>query len=362
MSLKFNIFNKIFYNINKPLSKIKHINLIGKNLEELEELCKINNLPKFHGMQLFRWMYNKSNLNIDKMTNIPEKLKFIIQKEYKLSSLAIEKKLSSNEDDTIKYLFKTIDKKLIESVSMIESSRHTICISSQIGCSVDCSFCATGKMGIIRNLDTGEIIEQIIRISKDRKIPITNIVFMGMGEPFLNYENVIKACDILNNTSGFNLGAKRITISTSGILPKIEKYINEKHKYKLAISLNASNNTTRNKLIPINKKWPIENILDTIKEYEFNKYQPIMFEYVLINGVNDSKKNAKELAALLSKISCKINIIPYNVTVNDYKRSENIDIFMNTLNNHKGKFRVLIRKNRGQDISAACGQLVTENV
>ncbi len=245
---------------------------------------------------------------------------------------------------------------------MVEKSRHTICISSQIGCSVDCSFCATGKMGIIRNLDIGEIIEQIIIILKDRKIPITNIVFMGMGEPFLNYDNVISACNIFNDPSGFNLSSRRITISTSGILPKIEKYINEKIKYKLAISLNASNNKTRNNLIPINKKWPIENILDVVKKYEFNKYQPIMFEYVLIDGVNDSKENAKELASLLAQISCKINIIPYNVTVNNYKRSNNINNFVEILNNHKGNFRVLIRQNKGQDISAACGQLVTENV
>ena len=361
MSLKFNIFNKIFYNINKSLNKIENINLLGKNLKELETLCEINNLPKFHGMQLFRWLYNKSNLNIEGMSNIPEKLKIIIHNNYRFTSLKIEKKLSSNEDDTIKYLFRTIDSKLIESVSMVENSRHTLCISSQIGCSVDCSFCATGKMGIIRNLDTGEIIEQIIIISKDRRIPITNIVFMGMGEPFLNYNNVIKACDIFNSPSGFNLASKRITISTSGILPKIEKYITEKQKYKLAISLNASNNKTRNQLIPINRKWPIEDILNVIKNYQFNKYQPIMFEYVLIKGINDSKENAKELADLLAQVSCKINIIPYNVTVNDYKRSENIELFINTLNSHKGNFRVLIRKNKGQDISAACGQLVTEN-
>ena len=336
-------------------------NLLGKNLQELEMLCEENNFPKFHGMQLFKWLYNKTNVTIENMTNIPEKLKIFISENYNLSLIEIEKEFHSKQDDTIKYLFKTKDQRLIESVSMIEDSRHTLCISSQIGCSVDCSFCATGKMGIIRNLDTGEIIEQIISIKHNRKKPITNIVFMGMGEPFLNYNNVIKACEILTDPSGFNLSTKRITISTSGILPKIEKYINEKQKYKLAISLNASNNTMRNQLIPINKKWPIEDILNTIKKYQFNKYKPIMFEYVLINGVNDSLNNAKELAALLKDIPCKINIIPYNTINNDYQRSKNIEIFIDTLNKYKSEFRVLIRKNRGQDINAACGQLATVN-
>ncbi len=343
------------------MSSDTNINLIGKNLQELEELCEKNNFPKFHGMQLFKWLYNKTNTSIKDMTNIPEKLKTVISHNYNINLIKVEQKFYSKEDDTIKYLFKTKDKRLIESVSMIDDSRHTLCISSQIGCSVDCSFCSTGKMGIIRNLDTGEIIEQIISIKHNRKKPITNIVFMGMGEPFLNYNNVIKACEILTSPAGFNLSTKRITISTSGILPKIERYINEKQKYKLAISLNASNNTMRNQLIPINKKWPIEDILNTIKKYQFNKYKPIMFEYVLINGINDSSNNAKELASLLKGIPCKINIIPYNTINNDYKRSKNIEIFINTLNKYKSNFRVLIRKNKGQDINAACGQLATNN-
>ena len=340
---------------------MKNINLLGKSLVELEEICEINNLPKFHGQQLFTWIYNRQNLDIGSMSNIPDKLKSIILNKYKIKALVIEKKLISKEDDTIKYLFRTTDDKLIESVSMVERHRHTICISSQIGCSVDCSFCATGRMGIIRNLDTGEIIEQIIMILKDREIPVTNIVFMGMGEPFLNYDNVIKASDIFSDSLGFNLSTKKITISTSGIIPKIKKYISEEQKYKLAISLNASNNNVRDELIPINKKWPIENILEVIKKYRFNKYRPIMFEYVLIKDINDSKENAKELAGLLRNFSCKINIIPYNTTTESYKRSERVDSFVDELNSFEGLFKVFVRKNKGQDINAACGQLVTLN-
>ena len=335
--------------------------IVGKNISELSAICIENKFPKFHGEQLYKWLYQKSVNDITKMSNIPDSLKIIINKKYKLNPLKIEKKLKSKNEDTIKYLFETNDHKLIESVSMIDSGRHTLCISSQIGCSVDCDFCATGKMGIIRNLNCGEIIQQLISISAERKQKITNIVFMGMGEPFLNYSNVIKACKIINDPSGFNLSSKRITISTSGILPIMKQFILEKHKYKLAISLNASNNSDRDKLIPINKKWPIEDILDTIKDYKYQKYRPIMFEYVLINGVNDSIENAIELSKLLKKIHCKINIIPYNETEKNYKRSKNIEKFVTKLNEIKSNYRVLIRWSKGQDIDAACGQLATLN-
>ena len=335
--------------------------IVGKNISELSAICIENKFPKFHGEQLYKWLYQKSVNDITKMSNIPDSLKIIINKKYKLNPLKIEKKLKSKNEDTIKYLFETNDHKLIESVSMIDSGRHTLCISSQIGCSVDCDFCATGKMGIIRNLNCGEIIQQLISISAERKQKITNIVFMGMGEPFLNYANVIKACKIINDPSGFNLSSKRITISTSGILPIMKQFILEKHKYKLAISLNASNNSDRDKLIPINKKWPIEDILDIIKDYKYQKYRPIMFEYVLINGVNDSIENAIELSNLLKKIHCKINIIPYNETEKNYKRSKNIEKFVTKLNEIKSNYRVLIRWSKGQDIDAACGQLATLN-
>ena len=335
--------------------------LLGKDLLELSDICIKNDLPKFHGEQLYKWMYQKATLNINDMSNIPIKLKKIISDSYTINVLTTEKKFNSHNEDTVKYLFKTSDNKLIESVSMIDNKRHTLCISSQIGCSVDCDFCATAKMGIIRNLDCGEIIQQLIIISNERELPITNIVFMGMGEPFLNYKNVIKSCKIMYDSKGFNLSSKKITISTSGILPKIEKFISEKHKYKLAISLNASNNITRDKLIPINKKWPIENILTAIKKYNYKKYRPIMFEYVLMEDINDSEQNAMELAKLLKNINCKINIIPYNETEGHYRRSNKIDIFVNQLKRINSNYRVLIRCSKGQDIEAACGQLATTN-
>ena len=336
------------------------IDLLGLSLLELSDLCNKYNHPNFHGEQLYDWMYKKKTIDIYSMSNIPDAFKKILLENYTTNLLSIEKKLYSKNDNTIKYLFRTNDNNLIESVSMVDNSRHTVCISSQIGCSVNCSFCATAKMGIIRNLTIGEILKQLIIISQEREEPISNIVFMGMGEPFLNYNNVIKSCEIMNDTKGFNLSSKKITISTSGILPKIKQYIKENHKYKLAISLNASNNDTRDKLIPINKKWKIEDILLALSEYNFKKYRPIMFEYVLIKGINDFEKNALELGKLLKNINCKINIIPYNETKDDYKRSQNIDAFVSVLNKMSNNYRVFIRWSKGQDIDAACGQLATQ--
>ena len=335
--------------------------LLGKDLAELIDICIDNDLPKFHGSQLYKWIYQKLILDIGDMSNIPSKFKKIISEKYQINLLNIEKEFISDNEDTIKYLFKTNDNKLVESVSMVDKGRHTICVSSQIGCSVDCDFCATGKMGIIRNLNCGEIIQQLIIIKQKRDIPITNIVFMGMGEPFLNYKNVIKSCKILNDANGFNLSSKRITISTSGILPKIKQFIKEGHKYKLAISLNASNNKTRDRLIPINRKWPIEAILHSIESYPYKKYRPIMFEYILIKDINDSRENAVELSNLLKNINCKINIIPYNETGDGYKRSNKVDTFVNELNKKNNNYTVLVRWSKGQDIDAACGQLATQN-
>ena len=341
----------------------KKISLNGKSLDELKKICVDLSFPEFHGEQIYRWMYNKRCLDTSYMQNVPNELLSKINDNYILKNLKIKNKAISKIDQTTKYLLETIDSNYIESVSMIDKNRHTVCLSSQIGCSVDCDFCATGKMGIIRNLSIGEILEQIIIIQKHSDLPITNIVFMGMGEPFLNYTNTIKACKILSDNKAFNFGAKRITVSTSGILPKIKKYIEEKHRYKLAISLNASNNELRDKIIPINKKWNIQNILDALKKYEFNNSTPIMFEYILLKNFNDSDENALELSNLLRKFTCKVNLIPFNQTGTTYSRSETLRInnFAKILNENSTNIRVLVRWSKGEDIDAACGQLATNN-
>ena len=341
----------------------KNIYLKGMNEVELKNICANLNFPAFHGEQIYRWMYGKNCSDLNEMKNIPKNLLSILQKQYIVNTLKIENKVKSKIDKTSKYLFKTYDNHHIESVSILDSNRHTICLSSQIGCSVDCDFCATGKMGIIRNLKIGEIIDQLIAIKKDTNKPITNIVFMGMGEPFLNYSNVINSCKIFCDTKAFNLSYKRITISTSGILPKIEKFIADKEKYKLAISLNAPNNEIRSKIIPINKKWNIEMILESLEKYEFHKTTPIMFEYIMLKDFNDTSKHAVELAHFFSKSEYKINLIPFNEVGDKYSRSSNdaIDNFAKILNKNAPKLRVLVRWSKGEDIDAACGQLATNN-
>ena len=297
------------------------------------------------------------------MNNISKELKNIIDNQCTLNTLEIEKIDKSSVEKTQKILFKTHDGHYIESVSMVEKDRHTICISSQIGCNVDCDFCATATMGLIRNLVTGEIIDQAIAIRNIVKEPITNVVFMGMGEPFLNYERVINAADILHDHNGFGLGAKRITISTSGIVPMIDRFVKEKHKYKLAISLNATDDNTRKKIMPINRRWPINDLIKSASRFAARKNHNVMFEYVLLKGINDTNQDAIRLAKLIRGIDCKVNIIPYNETDGKYKRPEDekIERFLEVLNKHRSGFRILVRWSKGQDIDAACGQLAVKN-
>jgi 23S rRNA (adenine2503-C2)-methyltransferase len=275
----------------------------------------------------------------------------------------VENKLLSKEDKSVKILFRTHDSNFIETVSMVDKNRHTVCLSSQVGCALDCHFCATGKMGLKRNLSTGEIVDQLMYVRESIDQPITNVVFMGMGEPFHNYDNVLNASDIFHSPKGFNLASTRITISTVGLLPQINQFIKEKRRYKLAISLNASNDKVRTEIMPINKKWSIVDLVNAGKEYSNQKKRLIMFEYVLLKGINDSEEDALELARLLQGIPCKINLIPYNEIEGKYQRPDESTItkFSEILHNYRDEYRVLVRWSKGQDIAAGCGQLAGQN-
>ena len=329
------------------------------NHEELQTLCIKAGESKFRGGQLFEWLYRHGISSFDSMLNINKSFREHLNEHFILHTLTVENSLPSKEDKSVKILFRTQDDHFIQTVSMAENNRHTVCLSSQAGCVLDCHFCATGKLGLKRNLSTGEIVDQLIYVRENTDQPITNVVFMGMGEPFHNYDNVLNASDIFHSPKGFNLASTRITISTAGLLPQINKYIKEKRRYKLAISLNASNDKVRTKIMPINKKWSINDLIKSGKEYSNQKKRLIMFEYVLLKGINDSEEDALELARLLQGIPCKINLIPYNEIEGKYQRPDEATItkFSEILHNYRDEYRVLVRWSKGQDIAAGCGQL-----
>ncbi|MDP7026886.1 MAG: 23S rRNA (adenine(2503)-C(2))-methyltransferase RlmN [Candidatus Marinimicrobia bacterium] len=331
----------------------------GMNHEELQTLCIKAGESKFRGGQLFEWLYRHGISSFDSMLNINKSFRQHLNEHFILHTLTVENSLPSEEDKSVKILFRTRDDHFIETVSMVENNRHTVCLSSQVGCVLDCHFCATGELGLKRNLSTGEIVDQLIYVRENTDQPITNVVFMGMGEPFHNYNNVLNASDIFHSPKGFNLASTRITISTAGLLPQINKFIKEKRRYKLAISLNASNDKVRTEIMPINKKWSINDLIKSGKEYSNQKKRLIMFEYVLLKGINDSEEDALELARLLQGIPCKINLIPYNEIEGKYQRPDETTItkFSEILHNYRDEYRVLVRWSKGQDIAAGCGQL-----
>ena len=331
----------------------------GMNQEELQSLCVDAGESKFRGGQLFEWMYRHGIFSFDSMSNVNKSFREYLSENFIIQTLTVENKLPSKEDKSLKILFRTHDGHFIETVSMVDNNRHTVCLSSQVGCALDCDFCATGKLGLKRNLTTGEIVDQLIYVREKIDQPITNVVFMGMGEPFHNYDNVLNASDIFHSPKGFNLASTRITISTVGLLPQINQYIKEKRRYKLAISLNASNDKVRNEIMPINKKWPLKDLVKSGMEYSNQKKRLIMFEYVLLKGINDSEEDALELARLLQGIPCKINLIPYNEIEGKYQRPDETTItkFSEILHNCRDEYRVLVRWSKGQDIAAGCGQL-----
>ncbi len=333
--------------------------LIGKKLEDLEALVLSLGTEKFRGMQLFEWLYSKKVDDYEKMSNLPIALREKL-KDFSIHPLMLINKDISNSKQTKKYLFALANGNMIESVLMKEGKRVTVCLSTQVGCAVDCDFCATAKMGFIQNLTIGEILDQFLQLQKISDDRITNVVFMGMGEPFLNYENTMEAAHLLHHPKGINMGAWRITISTSGITRKINQFAKEGQPYKLAVSLNASNEKQRLKTMPITKTYPFLELINASREYTVRSKKKITFEYVMLLKINDDTKDAKALIRLLGSINCKLNIIPYNEINGPYKRpnDERVDKFLNAL--EKAPFPVTIRWSKGQGIDAGCGQLVTK--
>lgn len=324
------------------------------------------NPPSYRAEQVMKWFYHQGVLNIDKMTNI-SKLEREKLAERFVAYMPTKQEHSVSRDSTEKWLLRLADGMTIESVYIKEANRGTICISSQVGCPLKCAFCATGAQGFSRNLLTEEIVAQLWMIKnqlndfscdKLKKRAISNVVFMGMGEPFLNIDAVLKAVDIMLDDLGFGLSRKRVTVSTAGILPGIDRFSKESSA-ALAVSLHAANDNVRDKLVPINRSYPLKPLMQSCHHYvEQRSGDPITFEYIMLKDVNDSITDAKLLAKLLRTLPCKINLIPHNAfTGNHYQCSalETIDIFRDIL--QEQDFVVVTRKTRGADIMAACGQL-----
>ncbi len=331
--------------------------LIGLPLAELETILSDLGEPSYRADQIFDWLYRSQIESFSKMGNIPTELRKRLADLFVIHPLQIIHVTGSSSEPTQKFLFQLQTGEMIESVLMREEGRTTICVSSQAGCAVDCDFCATASMGFQKNLSVGEIVDQFLQVCKAADSKITNVVFMGMGEPFLNYEKVIAAADLMNNKDGIKLGSRRITISTVGIVPKINRYAEEKHRYKLAISLNGSSQESRLQTMPIAKKYPLTDLLTAIDYFSSRSRYPVTLEYVLMAGVTDGIEDAHKLIAMLAGRRCKLNVIPYNEIGGKYKRPTDdvIESFINTL--RKVPFPVTVRWSNGTDISAGCGQL-----
>jgi 23S rRNA (adenine2503-C2)-methyltransferase len=332
--------------------------LIGHSISELESFAESFDEKPFRGRQLFDWIYRQQVDDFSKMTDLSKTFRERLNK-VSVHPLKLLNREESSSKQTKKYLFEVSEGKMIESVLMKEGNRTTLCLSTQVGCAVDCDFCATAKMGFVKNLTVGEIVDQFLQLQKISDQKITNVVFMGMGEPFLNYKNSIAAADLLHHPSGINMAAWRVTISTAGVAHKIKQFSDERHPYKLAVSLNGSTQNQRLKTMPITKRHSFSDLIQTSKDYAYHSRNRVTFEYVLLDGINDDPQDAEKLNRLLNSIDCKLNVIPYNEIGGLYRRPSDLQIktFLHPL--RKASFPVTVRWSKGQDIDAGCGQLAT---
>lgn len=339
------------------MKNIKNYNLedIKKELQEIGEKA-------FRAEQIFKWLYDEKVQSFDEMTNLSLPLREKLKNNYTMCNFNIIKKQEA-KDGTIKYLFDVLDGNAIETVLMRYHHGNSICVSSQIGCKMGCKFCASTGINFIRNLTSGEIVEQIIRVEQDTKEKISNVVFMGIGEPLDNYDNVVNAIRIINHPKGLNIGARHISISTSGLVPRIYQLAEENIQCTLSISLHATNNEKRTKMMPVNQTYPIEELLQACKDYIAKTNRRISFEYALAKDNNDNLGDAKQLVKLLKGMLCHVNLIPINKIENgkfDKSSNENIMQFRDYLNEHG--IVATIRRELGSDIDAACGQLRRKNL
>ena len=331
-------------------------NIYNYTFDELENILVNSGFKKFVARQIYDWLYVKKVNDFKLMTNIRKELQDKLNNEFKTDFIKIKKVQRSKL--TNKYLFLLNDGNYIEAVLMRHDYGVSVCVSSQVGCNMGCKFCESGRLKKVRNLETYEIVEQILLIECDINERIDSVVIMGIGEPFDNYDNIIKFIKIINNPFGINIGARHITVSTSGLVPKIKEFMNLDLQVNLAVSLHAPNDEIRNKIMPVNKAYSINELISTLKEYIAKTNRRVTIEYVMLNSVNDSIKDAEELSKLLRGMNVYVNLIPYNETSHiDFKKSSKDTIlkFYDILK--KNKINVTIRREFGGNIDAACGQL-----
>ena len=331
-------------------------NIYNYRLSDLKEYFKSINEKEFKAIQLYEWLYKKRVKTFDEMTNIKKEVIEKLKQDFTIEPLKMLKK--QIDTDVCKYLFELNDNNKIEAVLMKHDYGNSLCVSTQVGCNMSCAFCESGRLKKVRNLNSYEMVLQILEVEEDLNIRISHVVLMGIGEPFDNYDNVIKFIDIINEPKGIDLGARHITVSTSGLVPKINDFSNNPKQVNLAVSLHAPNNEIRNEIMPINKAYPIEKLIESVIQYIKKTNRRVTFEYIMLKDINDQEKHAIELSKLLKGINCYVNLIPYNETSHiKYKKSskEQIMKFYDTLK--KNNINVTIRKEFGSKVSAACGQL-----
>lgn len=332
--------------------------LLTLSLPELEEMLTAMGEKRFVASQLFRWLHGQRVMDFEEMTNLSKQLREKLKKSCYISRCTIEKKLVSVYDNTVKYLFSLHDGERIEAVVMQYKYGRTICVSSQVGCKMGCTFCASGIAGFVRNLTPGEILSQVYTAARDLDVRISHIVMMGVGEPLDNFDNVLRFLSLITDEKGYNLSMRNISLSTCGVVPGLYRLMEEKLQLTLSVSLHAPNDEIRSRTMPVNRRWPIETLLKACRAYTKETGRRISFEYALISGVNDSDENAAELAQRLHGMLCHVNLIPVNsVKERDYVRSQpaRVQSFLRVLEQHH--INATVRRTLGSDINASCGQL-----
>ena len=330
--------------------------IYGMTHQDLETYFLELGEKKFKATQIYEWLYDKRVHSFDEMSNVKKDVITKLKEDFYFGTL----KLLERQDDVDvhKYLFELQDGNKIEDVLMKHDYGNSLCVSSQVGCNMGCAFCESGRLKKVRNLETSEMVEQVLQIEEDLKKRISHVVLMGIGEPFDNYDNVIRFIRILNHPKSFAIGARHITVSTCGIVPKIELFMKDESQVNLAISLHAPNNQLRSKLMKINKAYPLEKLMPVLKRYIDVTHRRLTFEYILLSGVNDTTECALELSQLLRGMNCYVHLIPYNETSHfEYKKSsqERILNFLDVLK--KNHIQATIRREFGSKVQAACGQL-----